>query len=173
MSSSTTITYESMLSYLRLAEKQIDSTLDPFDCHQNYDNISDLQIYCDALSDHMCHELTLLAQPLTQCPRVETNDNPNHSLESINDQKWMTSSKSQSIGSLGSQSSESPPLLTNSENSLVNTISSGSSDHKCLNYFNDNNYDISYHRLSQYENNDEIQLSLITANHLSIIVSIV
>ena len=161
MSSSTT-TYESMLTYLRRAEKQIDSTLDPFHCHHNYDNISDLQIYCDALSEHMCHELTLLTQPLSD----DTRDCPKQSLESMDDHKC----KSESTASFDSHSSQSAHL-TNSDNSLVNTISSTSSDHKSRNYLNHNNYDISYHRLSQYENNHEIQLSLLTAHHLSIIVS--
>ena len=157
MSTSTSSSYESVLTYLRTAEKQIDSTLDPFDCHTNYDNIADLQIYCDALSDHMCHELTRLAY------------------ESVDTTPEDIGSMSDSLVSIGSHCSRSAPLLTNSDNSLANTMSSSSSEHKSHKYVNhdnnDNIFELYCHRLSQYDNNDQMQTQLMSAKQLELLVS--
>ena len=181
MGSSNGITYESMLTYLRLAEKEINCALDvssatnPFDCHHNYRTITDLQIYCDTLSDHMCHELTRLAPTTPPTPPLSPPS-------SAPEDRLDGHSKSQSLASMGSsggsaECSESPPLVTNSvtnssDQTNTNTMSSTYSERKSVHYINNNILENSCHRLSQYENTDELQTELLTANHFSLLVSL-
>lgn len=204
MSASNGITYESMLTYLKTAEKQISSTLDincfynPFDYKHNYETISDLQIYCDTLLNHLCDELTQLS-PFSHHSNHSSNSSDlyfnNNNIEINNGIKNISIYENMrrivALDSVETNShspesgSQSPLLLTESANSLVNsipspsnsnnsninTISSTSSLRKSNNHLNNNSYHISYHRLSFYENNDEIAAELLTAQQLHSIVS--
>jgi hypothetical protein len=204
MNSSKGITYESMETYLKNAEKQINSTLDincfynPFEDKHNFETINDLQIYCDTLLNHLSEELTQLSPNSHNFNHFNGNQFKNISIYENNNQiKQMVSFESNECQSLGLRSgSTSGLIVTNSDNSLVNsipsptisnsnTISSTSSDQKSLNNNNsnnnnnnnlinnnnDNSFHISYHRLSFYENNDEIAAQLLTAKQLHQIVS--
>jgi len=186
MASSDGMTYESMYRYLRNAEKQITCTLDvnsntnPFDDPNDYHTISDLQIYCDTLSNQLTHELTQMS-PNCHVRHVEDTESSNGSNSGLNGKQsveWMTESKSQSLASIASQasqSSHSPTLHTNSD-SNVNTMSSTSSHlkthHKTNTYVTNmtNTLDMSYNRLSEYENNDELDTELMTAQQIHQIV---
>jgi len=202
MNSSKGITYESMETYLKNAEKQINSTLDvncfynPFEDKHNFETINDLQIYCDTLLNHLSEELTQSSPNYQNFNHFNGNQFKNISIYENNNQiKQMVGFESNEIQSLAVRSgSTSGLIVTNSDNSLVNsipsptisntnTISSTSSDQKSFNNNNNhlinnnnnnnnnNSFHISYHRLSFYENNDEIGAQLLTAKQLHQIVS--
>jgi hypothetical protein len=184
-----------METYLKNAEKQINSTLDvncfynPFEDKHNFETINDLQIYCDTLLNHLSEELTQLSPNSHNFNHFNGNQFKNISIYENNNQiKQMVGFESNE--SQSRSGSTSGLIVTNSDNSLVNsipsptisnsnTISSTSSDQKSfnnnnnhlINNNNNNSFHVSYHRLSFYENNDEIGAQLLTAKQLHQIVS--
>lgn len=210
------ITYESVLSFLNVAQKEIVSSLDvkrstdPFNEKDNeYSTIDDIKIYCDSLlyymnevaldhsqrdSNYHHHHLIDNENLLgvdnnckSTCDQIdgvnevdESNDRSSstcltHTSSSQNSSREMISnSDSPLISPILVKSFTTSPLSL-SQPTICSSLSSDlqSSDEKPVDEIKSNQINnLLNQRLSYYENNDEINIELLTAYQIKTIVSL-